>query len=71
MGLAEKQIRLVHYHSIFMDFVDSIKPQRGRRGRDPMVVGYYLHVCNKCIYMYHHWCCEFESRSGRGVQHYL
>jgi hypothetical protein len=54
MGLAEKQIRLVHYHSIFMDFVDSIKPPRDRRGRDPMVVGYYLHVCNKCIYMYHH-----------------
>ena len=19
----------------------------------------------------HHWCCEFESRSGRGVQHYV
>jgi hypothetical protein len=18
-----------------------------------------------------HWCCEFESRSGRGVQHYV
>jgi hypothetical protein len=20
---------------------------------------------------YHHWCCEFESRSWRGVQHYV
>jgi len=20
---------------------------------------------------YHHWCCEFEFRSGRGVQHYV
>jgi len=20
---------------------------------------------------YHHWCCEFESRSGRGVQDYV
>jgi hypothetical protein len=20
---------------------------------------------------HHHWCCEFESRSGRGVQHYV
>jgi hypothetical protein len=20
---------------------------------------------------YHHWSCEFESRSGRGVQHYV
>jgi hypothetical protein len=20
---------------------------------------------------YHHWCCEFDSRSGQGVQHYV
>jgi len=20
---------------------------------------------------YHHWCCGFDSRSGRGVQHYV
>ena len=23
------------------------------------------------IGVYHDWCCEFESRSGRGVQHYV
>jgi hypothetical protein len=23
------------------------------------------------ISAYHHWCCEFESRSERGVQHYV
>jgi hypothetical protein len=23
------------------------------------------------ITAYHHWCCEFEYRSGRGVQHYV
>jgi hypothetical protein len=23
------------------------------------------------ISAYHHWCCEFESWSGRGVQHYM
>jgi hypothetical protein len=23
------------------------------------------------ISAYHHWRCEFESRSGRGVQHYV
>jgi len=23
------------------------------------------------ISAYHHWCCEFESRSGRGVQNYV
>jgi hypothetical protein len=33
------------------------------RGRDRMVVGYTI--------TYHHRCCEFESRTGRGVQHYV
>jgi hypothetical protein len=23
------------------------------------------------ISAYHHWCCQFESRSGQGVQHYV
>jgi hypothetical protein len=23
------------------------------------------------ISAYHHWCCEFKSRSGRGVQNYV
>jgi hypothetical protein len=23
------------------------------------------------VQAYHHWCCEFGSRSGRGVQHYV
>jgi hypothetical protein len=23
------------------------------------------------ISVYHHWCCEFESSSGRGAQHYV
>ena len=23
------------------------------------------------ISAYHHWCCEFEPLSGRGVQHYV
>jgi hypothetical protein len=23
------------------------------------------------ISAYHHWCCEFESRSGRGIQQYV
>jgi len=33
-----------------------------------MVVGY---TTTYAISAYHHWCCEFESRSGRGVQHYV
>ena len=41
---------------------------RGRRGRDIMVVGF---TTTYAISTYHHWCCEFESRSRRGVQHYV
>jgi hypothetical protein len=40
----------------------------GSRGRDRMVVGF---TTTYAISAYHHWCCEFESRSGRGVQHYV
>jgi len=38
---------------------------RGRRDR--MVVGL---TTTYAISAYHHWCCQFESRSGRGVQQY-
>jgi hypothetical protein len=41
---------------------------RGRRGRDRMVVGF---TTTYVISAYHHWCYVFESRSGRGVQHYV
>jgi len=41
---------------------------RDRRGRDRMVVRF---TTTYAISAYHHWCCEFESRSGRGVQHYV
>jgi hypothetical protein len=41
---------------------------RDRRGRDHMVVGF---TTTYAICAHHHWCCEFESRSGRGVQHYV
>jgi len=33
-----------------------------------MIVGFTI-IC--AISAYDHWCCEFESRSGRGVQHYV
>jgi len=36
--------------------------------RDRMVVGF---TTTYAINVYHHWCCEFASRSGRGVQHYV
>jgi len=40
----------------------------GRRGLDHMVVGF---TSTYAISAYHHWCCEFESQSVRGVQHYV
>ena len=33
-----------------------------------MVVGF---TTTYAISAYHHWCCEFESRLGLGVQHYV
>jgi hypothetical protein len=33
-----------------------------------MVVGF---TTTNSISAYHQWCCEFESPSGRGVQHYV
>ena len=41
---------------------------RGRRERDRMVIGFTI---TYAIGAYHHCCCEFESGSGRGVQHYV
>jgi hypothetical protein len=38
------------------------------RGHDRMVVGF---TTTYAIGAYHHLCCEFESSSGWGVQHYL
>ena len=37
---------------------------RGRRGRDRIVVG---STTIYAISVYHHLCCEFESRSWQGV----
>jgi len=28
----------------------------------------YNYLCNRCL---SHWCCEFDSHSGRGVKHYV
>ena len=45
-----------------------LKRERGRRERDRTVVGF---TTTYAVSAYHHCCCEFESRSGRGVQHYV
>ena len=44
------------------------KGLRDRRGCDRMVVGF---TTTYVISAYHHWCSEFESRSGWGIQHYV
>jgi hypothetical protein len=38
------------------------------KGDDRMVVGF---TTTYAISAYHHWCCEFEFLSGKGVQHYV
>jgi hypothetical protein len=50
-----------------MKFLISVCLQ-GRRDRDRMAVGFTTTYANGA---YHHLCCEFESHSGRGVQHYV
>ena len=55
MYLCVKVIDVASYY----DFDDS---------HDRMVVGF---TTTYTISPYHHLCCEFESRSGRGVQHYV
>ena len=40
----------------------------GRHDRDRMVVGI---TTTYAISAYHHLCCEFQYRLGRGVQHYV
>ena len=42
---------------------------RGRRDHDRMVAEFTTVYAISAAYR--HWCCEFESRSGRGVQHYV
>ena len=45
-----------------------LKRERDRRERDRTVVGF---TTTYAVSAYRHCCCEFESRSGRGVQHYV
>jgi hypothetical protein len=42
---------------------------RGSRGRDHMVKNGFTTIY--AISAYHHLYCEIESRSWRGVQHYV
>jgi hypothetical protein len=52
----------------FRQMLVVFKYSKRSRGRDRMVVG---KTTTYSINAYHHWCYQFESRSGRGVQHYV
>ena len=58
---------LCSQNNIHCIFIDTQTWEPIRSHRDCMVVGF---TTTYVISAYHHWCCEFESRSGRGVQHY-
>jgi hypothetical protein len=46
----------------------NIHHHRGRPGRGRIVIEF---TTTYAVRAYHHFRCEFESRSGRGVQHYV
>ena len=56
--LVEYKVGIDHHHHRL----------RGRHGRNHMVVGF---TTTYAISAYYHWYCEFESRSGWGLQHYV
>jgi hypothetical protein len=61
----------MQYHVIFwlrITFPFTTNKDRGCRGRDRIVFGFST---TYTVSVYHHWCCEFESRSERGIQHYV
>jgi hypothetical protein len=58
------QIIYIHIITIIIKKKEDHMMMRGRRGRDRMVVRF---TTTYEIKGYHHWCCEFESRSGRAV----
>jgi hypothetical protein len=46
----------------------STSTREGRRGHNRMVVEF---TTIYAMGVYPHWCCVFDSCSGRGVQHYV
>ena len=59
--------QIVNYHCLNVNCINLAKI-KSAGGRDRMVVGFTTtYVISAC----HHWCCELESRPGRGVQHYV
>ena len=53
---------------IICTMVEGPTHARGCCIRDNIIVGF---TTTYAISAYHHCCCEFESQSERGVQHYM
>ena len=67
--LTEKSSLKAHSQVVPFQIVLSIAITiQGPLWPDRMVVGF---TTTYAINAYHHWCCEFESRLWRGVQHYV
>jgi hypothetical protein len=61
--------KLLSHDKIISDIINTLHIlYRGQRGCDRMVVGF---TTTYTISAYRDWCCQFKSRSGRGVQHYM
>ena len=57
-----------YFINILKSWNSTTETTRDSCSHDHTVVGF---TTTYAISAYHHWCCEFESRSGRGVQHYV
>jgi hypothetical protein len=64
----KSQFKLMWYYCWTVTYLHTSMYMRDRRGHDGMVVEFTTIYANSA---YHLWCYEFESRSGRGVQHYV
>ena len=56
-----------HWPSLSHNVVSSL---HGIQTHNISVIGTDYTGSTSCKSTYHHWCCGFKSRSGRGVQHY-
>ena len=57
-----------HWQILSHNVVSSL---HGVQTHNISVIGTDYTGSTSCKSTYHHWCCGFESRSGRGVQHYV
>jgi hypothetical protein len=61
-------LSLIKYIHVIVRLMECMLHRRGRRGSHCIVVGF---TTNYTTSAYPLWCCELESRSGQGVQHYV